>query len=232
MVQYIAKMRRVALLCSWLSFRRIRRSTIPGAILLLLVPYSLAQANMPTWINGSQERMCGLGTYHDSLDLAFERATSGMGETALAVQVLPSFHREYELVVKQVNSQLRVLRARFQTQLWVELTPLAAPRTRQECLDLAATATLDTVALSIPAETTNQLLSEFGSIKLSETYRCPRRGRQCALFSDGTEYVVISRDGPRAHITETGTSKGITNENPALLDWIHRLLRVANDPQL
>src|SRR5215467_1010899 len=108
---------------------------------LLVVPVAFTQANAPSWRNGSQEKMCGLGTYHDALDLAFKNATSGLGESLVTVQVLPSFHREYALVLKQVGSEVKLVRVTFHDQLWRYLgPPLAVSNTRQQCLDLAKTA--------------------------------------------------------------------------------------------
>jgi hypothetical protein len=53
----------------------------------------------------TQEKMCGLGTYYDRLDLAFQNATKGAGETLVTVQVLPSLHREYALALKRVGQK-------------------------------------------------------------------------------------------------------------------------------
>ena len=147
------------------------------------------------------------------------------------MEVLRSFQREYALVMKRVGSQVSLFRAKFQTQLWTQLTPLHGSRTRQECLDLASVATLDTVALPVTAETTNQLLSAFGDIRLAETDNCPRIGKECALVEDGADFVVLPKDGPPLRITDTRLLKGIRNENAALLGWITSLLQVANNAQ-
>jgi len=202
-------------------------------ITLLFFVLSLAsgQTNAPLWGNGSHEKMCGLGTYQDSLDLALKKATEGSGDTLLTVEVLPSFHQEYGLVIKRVGSEVTLVRATFQTQLWHQLAPLAAPRTRQECLDLASAAKVDTVMVPIRPETASSLLSAFGNIRLIETDRCPRTGKECALVNDGIAYVVLPQDGERFRITDTEGLKGVRSENTALLDWIHSLLQIANNPQ-
>ena len=122
-----------------------------------------------------------------------------------------------------------LFRAKFQTQLWTQLAPLHGARTRQECLDLASAATLDTVALPISAETTNQLLSAFGDIRLLKTDNFPRIGKECAGVEDN--YVVLPKDGPHVQIKDTRQPKGIRNENAALLGWITSLLHVANNSQ-
>ncbi len=173
--------------------------------------------------------MCGLGTYHDSLDLAFRNATTGPDETLLIVEVLPSFQPEYALVIKRAGSEVSLVRAKFQTQLWMQLAPLQAPRTRQECLDLATAARLDTVSLPIRPENMNEILLDFGNIRLLETDKCPRRGKDCALIQDATAYIVLPKDGQPVRITDTARLKGIRNENAALLDWIHNLLLVSNN---
>ena len=73
------------------------------AVFLLVVPIVAAQSNTPIWRGGTQEKICGLGTYHDSLDLAFQNATKGGGETLVTVQVLPSF-RQFAVLTANENS--------------------------------------------------------------------------------------------------------------------------------
>jgi hypothetical protein len=206
------------------------RDTLLQIVLLFVVPLAAGQTNT-AWRNGSQEKMCGLGTYQDSLDSAFKNATEGSGETLVMVEVLPSFQREYALVMKRVGSDINLVRAKFQTQLWHQLVPLQAQRTRQECLELASAATLDTVTFPIRSETASSLLSGFGNIRLMETDNCPRKGKECAHVLDGTAYVVLPKDGPPVRITDTERLKGVRSENAVLLDWIHRLLQVGNNPQ-
>jgi hypothetical protein len=93
------------------------------AIFLLAAPIVAAQGNPPVWRNGAQEKMCGLGTYYDSLDLAFKNATQDEGETLVTVQVLPSFHREYALVLKRVGQKVTLLHATLEKELWTQLGP-------------------------------------------------------------------------------------------------------------
>jgi hypothetical protein len=70
------------------------------------------------------------------------------------VQGLPSFQREYALVLKRVGPEVKMLRATFQKQLWTPLgPPLEVPKTRQQCLDLALAAKVDTVELPARAGT-------------------------------------------------------------------------------
>lgn len=207
------------------------RDILVQITLLFVVSLASGQTNTPAWRNGDHEKMCGLGTYQDSLDLAFKNATEGSGDTLLIVEVLPSFQREYALVVKRVGSEVNFVRAKFQAQLWHQLAPLVAPRTRQECLDLASAATLDTTTLPIRPEAASSLLSAFVNIRLMGTDDCPRKGKECALVEDGIAYVVLPKDGPRVRITDTERLKGVRSENAALLDWIHSLLQVANNPQ-
>ena len=124
---------------------------------------------------------------------------------------------------------------------------------------MASAATLDTVALPISVETTNQLLSAFGDIRLLKTKNSPRIGKECALLEDGTDYVVLPKDGPHVRITgncpriglkcagvvddfgvlpkdephvrikDTRQLEGILNKNAALLGWIASLLHVASN---
>ena len=201
-----------------------------GAILLLLVPIVVAQGNPPVWRNGAQERKCGLGTYHDGLDLAFKKATSGGGETLVTVQVLPSFGREYALTLKRVGPEIKLLRTIFDKQFWTQLEPLTDNKTRQQCLDLALAAKIDTVALPAGAEATAQSWSAFSNINL-ETDTCPRRGKQCAFLEDGIDYIVRTNDGRSLRITEIRSLEGVKSENAALLDWVLALIQMANSAQ-
>jgi hypothetical protein len=201
-------------------------------ILLLIVPIAVAQGNAPVWKNGAQEKMCGLGTYHDSLDLAFKNATTGAGETLVTVQVLSCRRqREYALELKRVGPEVKLLRATFDKQLWTELgPPLTDNKTRQQCLDLAVAAKVDTKELPARADATAQIWTAFSDLNL-ETDTCPRHGKHCAMFYDGTYYIVRTNDGRSLRITETGNSKRTKSENAALLDWIRALIQIANSSQ-
>ncbi len=190
----------------------------------------VAQGNTPVWRSGAQEKMCGLGTYHDSLDLAFENATKGGGETLVTLQVLPSFHPEYALVLKRDGSKIKLLRATFEKQLWTQLDPLHVSRTRQQCLDSALAAKVDAVELPARADSAEQSWAAFSKINL-ETDACPRRGKDCVLLEDGTDYIVQTSNGHSLQIKEIGNSKGIKSENAALLNWVRALLQVGNNTQ-
>jgi hypothetical protein len=200
------------------------------AILLLVVPKVVAQSNTPAWKNGAQEKMCGLGTYHDSLDLAFKNATAAEGETLVTVQVLPSFRPEYALALKQVGPEVKLMRATFEKQLWTQLGPLHAPNTRQQCLDLALAAKVDTVELPARADTTAQSWKAFSELNL-DSDTCARRGKQCAFLLDGTIYIVQTKDGRSLRIAEIGNLKRVKSENAALLDWVRTLLQMGNNSQ-
>lgn len=201
------------------------------AIFLLVVPIVAAQSNTPTLRDGAQEKMCGLGTYHDSLDLAFQNATKGGGEALVTVQVLPSFRPEYALALKRVGTEVKLLRATFEKQLWAQLgPPLSVRKTRQECLDLALVARVNTTELPARPDSVEQSWAAFRNINL-ETDACPRRGKQCALIEDGTDYIVQTNDGHSLRISEIGKLKGIQSENAALLDWVRTLLQMASNSQ-
>ena len=103
----------------------------------------LKASTTPVWsyTTALKKDKCGLGTYQDSLDLAFTKATLGGGETLVTVQVLPSFQREYALTLKRVGPEIKLQRATFDKQLWTQLgPPLTDNKTRQQCLDLALAA--------------------------------------------------------------------------------------------
>src|SRR5438270_12620106 len=193
----------------------MRASGLCAILLLVIQGVVAAQSNTLAWKSGAQEKMCGLGTYHDSLDLAFKNATAGDGETLVTVQVLPSFHREYAIVLKRVGPEVKLLRATLERQLWTQLGPLQAPNTRQQCLDLAFAAKVDTVELPASAATARQSWTAFRALNL-DTDTCARRGKQCAVLLDGTTYIVQTNDGRSLQIAEIGNLKGIKSENAAL----------------
>jgi hypothetical protein len=163
--------------------------------------------------------------------LAVKNATAGTGETLVTVHVLPSFKREYALVVKRVGPEVKLLRATFEKQLWTQLgPPLHIQKTRQQCLELALAAKVDTVELPARADTIAESWAAFSNINL-ETDSCPRRGKECAIILDGTDYVVQTNDGRSLQIVEIGNLKGIKSENSALLNWVRTLLQMANSSQ-
>lgn len=199
---------------------------------VMLAPLlALAQANSPVWRNGAQEKMCGLGTYQDSLNLAFDKATAEMGETLVTVQVLPSFQREYALVLKRLGVDVKLLRVTLRDQLWTQLgPPLHVSMTRKQCLEKAIAAKVDVAEVLAPTATTEQLWTAFNKLNL-DTDTCARRKGKCAYFLDGTDYVIQMKDRRLEHLMETGTLKGIQSENAPLLDWIHAVLQVAKESQ-
>jgi len=197
---------------------------------LLLAAVATAQSNTPVWRNGSQEKMCGLGTYQDGLDLAFKNATIGKGETLFTLQVLPSFEREYAFILKRDDTQLKLLRVRFQDQLWSQVGALSVPRTREQCLELATAAKVSTVELSVPREVKEQLWSGLSAINL-DTDICPRINRACAPSLDGTSFVIQTYDGRLLRLTEISGMKNVKSENSALLEWVHALIQTAKNYQ-
>jgi hypothetical protein len=147
------------------------------------------------------------------------------------VQVLPSFQREYALILKRADAQVTLLRATFQEQLWSHLgPPMHDAKSRQQCLELAKTATLDTVELSAPAEKMEQLWMAFGNINL-EAETCSRQKGTCPILLDGTSFVIQTREGRTLKLSEIGDSRTMNSENTALLVWVHALLLTAKNSQ-
>jgi hypothetical protein len=188
-----------------------------------------SQNIIPTWRNGSREKMCGVGTYHDALDLAFKNANLGPGDILVTVQVLPSFQNEYALVLKRVDSEIALMRVTFQHQLWTRLgPPLATPNTRQRCLELAMSAKSEAIKLPVSAEETEQMWKTFINTSL-DTDSCPRRHKTCANFKDGTDFVIETRGVPPLVLFDIAGIKGIKSENSALLDWVYALVQTAKN---
>jgi hypothetical protein len=198
--------------------------------LVLLARVVDAQGKTPAGRRGPEETMCGLGTYHDALDLAFNNANIGAGETLVTVQVLPSFQREYAFVLRRDDAgQVKLLRVTLHDQLWSQLMPLHVSRTRQQCLEIARASKVDSLELSTPSEAM-KLWTAFRNINL-DTDTCARLlNGVCAIYLDGTAYVVETNDGRSLWLTETGDAKNVKNQNPVLLEWVHALRQMAKNP--
>jgi hypothetical protein len=177
------------------------------------------------WKNGAQEKMCWLGTYHDAIDLGFNNAARGLGEILVSVKTLPSFQKEYAFVFTRVGEDVKLYRVAFQSPMWTQLgigSPRVPRKTRQECLEIAASAKIDLLAVDSHAQEVQELWTAFGNIDLTVD-TCPRSGKRCAFYVDGTDYILQTQDGRVFRITETKNQKGVTTESPALLAWIHRV---------
>src|SRR5262245_17106432 len=196
---------------------------------LLLAPTSVPAQN-PQPSASQTEEMCGLQTYQDSLDLAFRQATAGHGEALVTLQVLPSFQREYAIVVKREGSELKLFRAIFREKLSRQLRLMEVRKTRQECLDQAQAAEMETAVLPATPEQVNRLWNQFTNTSL-ESDTCTRRHGKCIFGIDGTGYVIQTANGRSIRLTETGRGKDVRSENPALLDWVHKVIQVARDSQ-
>jgi hypothetical protein len=200
---------------------RTTRTTI--TLLALLLPLCAIARN------AKSEEMCGLRTYEDSLTLIFQNAASTDGEVLVTLQVLPSLEREYALIIKRTSSGIGIFRATLRKQLWTQLgPPLHISRTRQQCLDIAKAAESDTVPIPVSAEQANSLWEMFRRTKL-EIHSTGAFGRKHMLPQDSTQYVVQSADGRSVRLTEVVRTE--LSENPALLDWVHSVLKVAGQWQ-
>ena len=170
----------------------------------------------------STEAMCGMQTYYDSLTLAFQNAVNAGGETLLMLQVLPSFQCEYAVTVKRASSGINLYRTAFQKQLWHELgPPLHVSRTRQQCLDIAKNAQIDTVLIPAPTEQANRLWEVFSKITFESHLR-----EKNLLAQDGTQYIIARPDGASVRLQEAAGGRGLKSENTQLLNWVHSMLRV------
>ncbi len=197
------------------------RTTI--MLLALLLPLcSIAQ-------NAKTEQMCGLRTYYDSLTLIFQNAANTDGEVLVTLQVLPIFKSEYALVIKRTSSGISIFRAALRKQLWTQLgPPLQVSRTRQQCLEIAKAVEWDTVPIPASAEQANRLWETFRRIKL-ETHSTGTFRQNHLLPEDSTWYVVQSANGRSVRLPEIVRTE--LSENPALLDWIHSILKLAGQWQ-
>jgi hypothetical protein len=204
------------------------RSVVTVVLAALCIVVGRAD-DRPAQSQAAGEVMCGLRTYRDSLDLAFGKAASHVdGETLLLVQVLPSFHPEFAIAFKRSTSGLRLFQIRFRRPLWRELMPLATRKTRQQCLEQAASASIDTRTTDAPTAQVDSLWARFPRTNL-ETDSCPRqKDGRCALIQDGTVYVVEMAGASAIRIKEVAGVPGVRSQNPALLEWIRATIRAAN----
>ncbi|HTS09172.1 MAG TPA: carboxypeptidase-like regulatory domain-containing protein [Candidatus Eisenbacteria bacterium] len=184
----------------------------------------VATSELP--ISIASEAMCGLKTYHDSLTLAFQDAVNAYGETLVTLQVLPSFQREYAITVKRTSSDISVYRTEFRKQLWQQLGPLHVSRTRQQCLEIANAAQIDTVLIPASTEEAQRLWKNFSGIDF-QTHPC----KKCTLAQDGTQYVIRRGDGASLQIQEVAGVRGLKSGNARLLEWVHSMLEVARQAQ-
>jgi hypothetical protein len=176
------------------------------------------------WTQGAREKMCGQGTYHDGVNVAFANATVGLGETLVTLQVLPSFEPEYALILKQAGSDLKLVRISFDEQLWGQFgRPARIQKTRQDCLDIAKTAKMNTTEVQASPQTIKQLWTTFNNINLTM-----KRLHFDSL--DGTTYIVQTKDG-RSLVLLNAEDKGFASENRALRTWVRSLLNTARNSQ-
>ncbi len=180
--------------------------------------------------SGATGGNCWLPTYYQGLKLAFANAAGGDGENLVTVEILPSFQREYALVLKRTPEGLRLLRATFRTQLWHEMG-IGAGRARaaQECLDIAKSAVIDTVVVPVPSERITALWNQFRSIDL-RVDECPRQKGKCIMIADGTSFRIETADGRSIRLTDVANTGGFHSGNPALWEWVHSAIRLQAAP--
>jgi hypothetical protein len=198
-------------------------------VFVLLLSGSLLGQIKKNAETGGLESRCTHRDYQELLNVSFGQA-AGPSDILLIVQVLPSFQSEYALIFKRSDAGVYVMRARFVKKLWSELAFDEVQKTKQQCLDAAKAAAIDTTTI-ISGDSAQQLWSDFSQINLS-TDSCPRDpDKGCVLYNDGTDYVIQVPNRVSVRLFEIGQDKEIKSENPALLQWVHVLLRASKDEQ-
>ena len=175
---------------------------------------------------GSAEKMCGLGTHYNGLGLIFQNAAGADGEVLVIVEVLAIFKSEYAVTIKRTPSGISIFRTTLRKQLWTQLgPPLQVSRTRQQCLEIVKAAEWDIAPIPMSADPANKLWEAFLRMKLEADSPSATAGKHMLLPKDTTQYIVQPANGRAVLLTEV--SRTDLSENPALLNWVHSVLKVA-----
>ena len=174
---------------------------------------------------------CGSYHYFESLRKAFEKL-AGQGETLASVEILPAFSPESVIFFQRHDGRVKVFRAVLQRQVWSQVHYLSHKITPSECIAAgeAAANGVQPHELTIISQEAEKFLSELSQINVHQSDECPRRpDGSCAHILDGTQYVVTLQDGSTATLRALPVKGNLISENPALLDWVNRVLQMVKE---
>jgi len=165
---------------------------------------------------------CRLASYHQALDEGFSRVAGATTGSAISVRVLASFQPERELIVDKIDGQPSIMELRLESSVWSHMTTFRTQPTRTQCLDVARNIAVNKLLVPIAAKRIDELVQAFEQVDMS-TDNCLRDASgRCVGLNDGTTYEVRAGKA-RGRVTDV-RGPHLTSENPALLQWIHKLI--------
>lgn len=170
--------------------------------------------------------MCWVDSFYSGLDLAFKQAAAP-GETLAIVEVLPAFWDRYTLVLQRRTTGLVVLRMELKRDDW-SAPMLSDPKpTALECFARAKSVRVHVKTLRIPEDRADALSNSLQSLDLGVDHCARGVNGQCAYLLDGRAFYVQVAEHTPISLTDVKRLRGYASENPALSDWVYRLLEEA-----
>jgi hypothetical protein len=170
--------------------------------------------------------MCrSFNAYGAGLNVAFRQA-AGPGEILAIVENLPSLSPAwYALVLQRKATGIGVLRMDWQRDAWSEgADTFRNNASTWDCFSRGASVHVTVTALEIPQDRTQNLATALEQVDLRSD-RCARGAdRECAMILDGRGFSVQVGDNPSIRLTDVKGPRGYLSENPALSEWVYKLL--------
>ena len=154
-----------------------------------------------------------------------ESSDSAGIERLATVFALPSFGREWAIVINKTANGLQVKRLAFREQAFRKISLFSKRQTPTQCIAEIKSIPIDGVAASISQQEAQRLVDELSKIDRNAD-SCPREPQgTCAHLMDGLTYTLVFPDGWTVQLTEIEGLENIRSENQALLNWVHELSR-------
>lgn len=155
--------------------------------------------------------------------LAIDRSLM-QGDEIVTIEVLPALAvKRYGIAVRKVEGKLVADKIEIPRPLVSILS--GKPVRPSECNPQSVPSS---VRLKMQESQLTEFIDELGKIDL-HTDRCPRtKSGNCALFADGTILRIVFGSSPVLELTELGGFDKISSENPALYQWVHKVLKAAD----
>jgi hypothetical protein len=152
-------------------------------------------------------------------------------ERVVTVFAISTFGVEPAIAIEKTAHGIEVDRLAFREEPLGMLASHWKSQTPSQCIAEAKSLPIDKTPLSISAGDARWLVDELNKINRIPD-RCPRRADgTCAQIFDGTLYSVVFPDGFVAQLQEVKGLRDVRSENPALLDWVHKVLLFVPPPQ-
>ena len=169
---------------------------------------------------------CGLDDYAIAVRMAIADAKSSapdMTQRIVTVHVFPSFSPESAIVFDKTANGLAITHLTFSHSVWSQLGVLAQSQTPSQCIAKAKSIPIDRTPVNISSAEAQRLLDDLNKIDLNMHYCARHADGTCIHLEDGTAYTVALEDGRLLHLDNVSGMKGVTSENPALLQWVTTL---------